>query len=304
MTGGYGPELYCWVGLSTEAKPREAYPGQRAFETDTGNEFKWTGDLGAGQWVKYHTAGNTDVAIQDQTTRPLIMNFNQVTNSTTLSALAVKGAYTITVTNTTGFTAGKYIIIFDTISSNFSFYTQIGAPAGNVITLDTPLDYAYPIGATVSATITDMSVNGSVTPQVFGLRGADTPPGVEVTVDITRIIFYCVAASAVDLTKFADIAALTRGLVLRKRNTVVENIFNVKSNAELAGLMYDFSVSAATNPVQGVDGFVARLTFSGQEKIGVAIRLPIGEDLEFIVQDNLSGITLFKVVAEGHVIDD
>jgi hypothetical protein len=218
--------------------------------------------------------------------------------------LAVKGAYTITVTSTTGFIAGRYIILFDPASKNFSTYTQVGAPAGSVITLDTPLDFAYPSGTFADTAITNMNVDGSGTARVFGLRGTGAPPGVDISVDITRIIFRCLTATAVDLTTFGDLAKLTRGLVLRKRNSVVENIFNVKDNGEIAGIMYDFSVAAATNPQQGVDGFTGRLTFGGQSKIGVVIRLPIGDDLELLVQDDIDGLTVLEVIAEGHIVED
>ena len=245
----------------------------------------------------------TDVAIQDQVTRPIIVKFNEVSNSTTLSAPAVKGAYTIDVTTTTGFVDGKYIILFHPGSENFSVYTQIGAVATNTVTLDTPIDFAYPSGTFVDAAITDMSVDGSGVVRVFGLRGVGAPPGVDIKVDITRIIFSCIASSAVDLSLFANITALTRGLVLRKRNDTTENIFNVKSNGEIAGVMYDLTILAALNPVQGIDGFTGRLTFAGQNKIGVAIRLPIGEDLEILVQDNLTGITKLEITAEGHIVD-
>ena len=112
-----------------------------------------------------------DVNLQDQVTRAIIVKFNQVSNSTTLAATATKGAYAINVTSTTGFTAGKYIILFDPISVNFSFYMQIGSPAGNIITLDTPLDFAYPGGTFADVANTNMNVDGSVTAQTFGLRG-------------------------------------------------------------------------------------------------------------------------------------
>lgn len=307
-TGGYGPELYAWVGLSTETKPREAYPGQRAFETDTLKEFKWVGDQNSGTWVKYYTGGAKDVAIQDQTSRPIIVKFNEVSNSTTLSVAAVKGEYTITVASTTGFVDGKYIIMFDPASENFSFYTQVGAVAGSVVTLDTPIDFAYPVGTFVDTSTTNMNVDGSVTPRVFGLRGTGAPPGVDITVDITRIIFQCTTNSAVSLPLFGNLTELTNGLVLRRRDGAVQNIFNVKTNGDIAGIMFDFNVTAALNPVQGRDGFVSRLTFASQGKIGVAIRLPVGEDLEFVVQDDLADgspdITLFEVIAEGHVVVD
>lgn len=249
--------------------------------------------------------GGVSVNIQDQITRPIIAKFNKVSNSTALSVAGVENAYEITVDDTTGFVAGKYIILFDPASANFSFYKQVGAPAGNVITLDTPLDFNYPTGTFVDVAGTNLAVDGSVTPQVFGLRGTGAPPGVDVTVDITRIIFYCLTDDLVDLSKFADIAGgILNGLVLRTRNGTVQNIFNVKTNAEMAGLMYDFNIQAASNPSQGQNGFIARLTFAGQEKIGVAIRLPIGDDLEFLVQDNLSSITEFSVIAEGHLLQD
>ncbi len=222
--------------------------------------------------------------------------------STDLSIPGVKGAYTIKPTSTTGFTDGRYIILFDPASENFSFYTQIGAPAAGIITLDTPLDFAYPAGAFVDVAITDMSING-ISTRTFGLRGTGAPPGVDIRVDITTIIIQCVADSATDLDKFGDLTALTRGLVLRKRNDVVQNIFNVKSNNEISGVMkYDPVVTA--NPGQGIDGFRAELIFTGQENIGVAIRLPIGEDLEVLVQDNLTDLTFLEITAKGHLVQD
>jgi hypothetical protein len=64
----YGPALYAWVGLSTETKPTNAHQGQRVFETDTGDEYKWVGDLNSGSWVKYYNSGAGLVNISDPTT--------------------------------------------------------------------------------------------------------------------------------------------------------------------------------------------------------------------------------------------
>lgn len=249
--------------------------------------------------------GGVPVNLQDQTTRPLIVKFNEVSHSTDLDIPAVKGAYTIKPTSTTGFVDKKYIIIFDPASKNFSFYTQIGAPAAGVVTLDTPIDFAYPAGTFVDAAITNMGVNGSGTARVFGLRGIGAPPGVDIVADITRIIFHCVAPGAVALDTFASLTALTRGLVMRRRDGTIQNIFNLKTNGEIAGIMFDHNITIAGNPAQGgVDGFISRLTFAGQNKIGVAIRLPIGEDAEILVQDALQTIPLLEVIAEGHIVTD
>lgn len=255
------------------------------------------------RFTKQPLIGVRDVKIQDQTTRPIIAKFNEVQESTELTVVAVKGAYEITVDDTTGFIDGRYIILFHPESENFSFYMQIGAVAGSVITLDTPLDFAYPIGTFVDTTITNMAVNGSSTSRIFGLRGTGAPPGVDIKVDITKIIIQCITTSAVSLPLFGNLTALTKGLVLRKRDGTVRNIFNVKTNNEISGIMeYDPVVTAT--PGQGVDGFRAELQFSGQNEIGVALRLPIGEDLESIVQDALQTITLLEIIAEGHIVED
>lgn len=244
-----------------------------------------------------------DVLLQDPTTDAIIVYFNQVHNSTTLSAAAVKNEKIVSVVSATGISTGSYFIMFDPISERFStfFVTAVNTLD---ITLDSPIDFDYPEGTFVDIAIVDMAVNGSVTPQVFGLRGIGAPPGVDIKFDLTRVIFSCIADSSVDLSLFADLPALTNGLLFRTRNGKSRNIFNVKDNREMAGIMFDFNVSAADNPVQGEDGFIGRLTFSGQNKIGVVIRLPIGEDAEVWVQDNLLGITSFRMIAEGHIVED
>lgn len=244
-----------------------------------------------------------DVLPQDQTTPAVIAKFNQIQAASTLAVATAIDDRTIEVVDATGFQVGHYIVMYDTTIDRY-FLAYILSIAVNVITVDTPLDAAFPIGAIVGSSITNMNVNGSVTPQVFGLRGSPVENPLNITFDITRIIFHCQTASAVDLSKFGDIVdGLTNGLILRRRNQEYNNIFNVKTNGDIAGIMYDFTATQSANPQQGQDGFYARLTFASQGKLGVAIRLEEGTDLEFIVQDDLTGITLLEVVAEGHVVN-
>lgn len=258
---------------------------------------------GIGNSLPVNPLGGIDVNIQDQATPSIIAKFNQVQNSTTLAAQAVRGSYDIVVTDATGFITGRYIIIFNPSTKRYMFGYAVNV-VGTTVTLDTPLDSTFPAGTYVDSAITNMNVNGSVTPQVFGLRGLGAPPGVDLIADITRVITSCEADSPVNLTLFGNLPKLTNGLVLRRRNGDYYNIFNVKDNFELAGIQYDFSVAQAINPAQGIDGFVARLTFSGQSKIGVVQRLPIGDDLEIIIQDDLTGLVRFEIVAEGHIVDE
>ena len=44
------------------------------------------------------------------------------------------------------------------------------------------------------------------------------------------------------------------------------------------------------------------MTFSGQDKLGVALRLNPGEDLQLIIQDDLRGLTSIEILAEGHEV--
>ena len=72
--------------------------------------------------------------------------------ATTISAPAAAGAATITVTSTTGFTAGAYIVLDVSGAGTFQeIRKQVGAPSGSTITLDQPLNFAHAGSATVTA---------------------------------------------------------------------------------------------------------------------------------------------------------
>ncbi len=250
---------------------------------------------------KYEIDGSTRATLQDQTTPVIIVPFNFVDETSTLAAPAAYNDTSVTVTDDAGMADGDHFVIYGETNTNYYIGQVVGTPVANVVQLDTPIDSAFPAGELVSGGNTNMAVDGSSTPVTYTLRGAD--PGIDITIDITRILFQCQTLTAVDLSTFGDIAGgLTKGLVLRRVDGTTQNIFNIKTNGDLAGIAYDFTVAQATNPQQGVDGFNSRLTFAGQSKIGVALRIGPGDSLEFIIQDDLSTISLLKVIAEGHVV--
>ncbi|MCK4958883.1 MAG: hypothetical protein KAT00_05775 [Planctomycetes bacterium] len=252
----------------------------------------------------FNSQGKLEVQLSDQTTPTVIVPLNQVANETTLLSGATIEESTVDVSATAGFVDGTFIVIANADENRYYTGKQVGAIAGNTVTLDTPLDFSYPAGTEITNGSTDLSVLGTLaSPEIFSLRASD--PGLPTVVDVTRIIFTCITDTAVDLTKFGDIiGGLTNGIVLRRRDGFINNIFNAKNNGELSSLMYDFQVAAATNPNQGQDGFVGRLTFAGQNKIGVTIRIGPDEDLEILVQDDLSTLLDFQIVVEGHVVLD
>ena len=246
-----------------------------------------------------NTRNALDVVLNDSITPTIIAKMNRVTNSTTLTVASVVDTYDITVADATGAVIGSYVVMFSPILVRYAVFEVLAVNA-LVLTLDSLMPIVFPVGAFVDIGTTDMAVDGSSTPVHFGLRGTGIPPGIESTADITRILITCYTTGIGDLADFGDIAGgLTRGLLFRKRDGTNYNVFNVKTNGEIAGMTMDFDPYAATNPQQGVNGFVSRLTFSGQDKLGVVIRLPLGEDIEMIVQDNLSTLLKLEVVVEG-----
>jgi hypothetical protein len=244
-----------------------------------------------------------DVNIQDQTTPAVISRANLTHAETTVAIETVIDTYTVTVASATGISIGDYLVLFNPTERRFSQFFVVGV-TGPLITLDSPLDFAYPVGSFVSAGTTNLNVDGSTTPVVFGVRGTTVPPeSVPIEFDVTRLIFTCKTTNPVSLIEFGDLPKLLRGLQIRKRDGVYQNIFNFKSNGELAGVCYDWTPYEATNPNQGQNGFVARITFGGQSKMGVVVRLGAGEDLENIVQDDLRLLESLGVILEGHITD-
>jgi hypothetical protein len=244
---------------------------------------------------------SNDVNIQDQHTPLIIAYFSKEVGADTLVEAAEIGDMFITVDDTTGLRVGGYLSIFSVPDNRF-YLANILTRVVDTLGVDTPLDFAFPIGSFVTSGEKNMNVDGSVTPVIYGLR--NTEQAIGSAFDITRIIITCMTDAPVDLSKFGDIAGgLTRGLVMRKKDGIYRNVFNVKTNGDLASIMYDWTPYLATNPVQGQDGFVGRLTFAGQSKMGVTLRIEPGEDIQVLVQDNQTSINEIFIIAEGHTVE-
>lgn len=245
------------------------------------------------------TNGGLDINIQDQFTPLINLYFAQAKGApTTLTANVAIGDTTFVVADATDYVIGDYIGVFSGVSGEGRYYfADVLGVSGTTITVDTPFDFAFQSGDPTISTTKDLSVNGSVTPQIFGVPGTG-----DYDIDITRLIFTMNLSSVGDDGKFGNITALTNGLVLRTKDGVYRNIFNVKDNGELAGVSYDMTYTIRSTG-GGTYGLRCRYTFAGQSKQGVTVRLKEGEELQFIVQDDLTGITRFHVLAEGHVVE-
>ena len=143
-----------------------------------------------------------------------------------------------------------------------------------------------------------MAVDGSTTRQSFFIRPEGT-----IEIDITRVIFQIICNDPPEFDDFGDITGgLQRGVVFRQVNGGHVNLFNLKTNGEIANLMYDVEVYEQSK-VQGVNGISGRLTYGGPSKHGVTLRIGNGTYLEVIIQDDLSSLATFKLIASGHVVE-
>ena len=257
-------------------------------------------------WIKVQIVsplesnGAVPVNIQDQHSRALDLKFLRATGiPTALSVASVEDTINITIDDTTGFVDGNIVGIFQP-NGPFYFGKQIGAPVGNVIILDTPLDFAFDAGVGVLSASDNMAVDGSGTTQIFQIGSARRETTIEL--DITRFTGYIQDGSSMDDGQFGGISALTNGIVLRIKDGSFTNLWNVKTNGEFGLLCYDTSYT--DKAPAGSFGFRFRNTYAGPSKHGVTIRLLPGETLELLIQDDLTDLEVFNMMAQGHVVTD
>lgn len=243
--------------------------------------------------------GAIPVNIQDQHTLAFDLFFIQPLGPFTfLSNDSVVGVNTINVSNTSLFVDGVHIGIVSQTTGEFYFGDQVGAAVGNTITLDTPVDFNFSVGDVVIVTTHDMNVDGSVDTEIFQIG----PFAADIEIDITRIMGYLQDGVAMDDSGFGGIGALTYGVVFRLNNGMMNNYWNAKTNGELSLITYDFTYTSRAPA--GSFGARFRNSYAGQEKHGVTIRLGAGDTLEVLIQDDLTGLEAFTMMAQGHLVTD
>lgn len=250
--------------------------------------------------IPIESNGNVPISIQDQYTLPFAIRVNEILDNTlSLASTPTVGSYTITLTAGHGLVAGNRISIIEENGISEIYFNKVLNVATNVITLDNPVPYPFSTNATVFKYNHDMNVDGSTTARIFGITNFFNK-----AVDITRVIIHLTDATAMDDALFGGMTALTRGIVFRKSlasgNFI--NYWNIKSNGGFSELAYD-KIYDDKAPA-GVFGLSCRITYSGQEKHGVVIRLNQGESIQMLVQDNLTLLTSFTTMIEGHFTQD
>jgi hypothetical protein len=254
---------------------------------------------GSGNEWNIDPRGNGDVKLADQATPPIDTYFAQSVSNFTISSdtgvsdiTAASLVYTFNATTGHGIVATNEIILLD-VASDRSLLAEVTNVAGDVITIDRPIDHDFKSTTTLGRIVTtNMAVDGSTTPQIFSARAGS------VELDFTRFIIKILDDTSMDDGRFGGGSALANGLVFRIVNSFQKTIFNFKTNGEIAN--YCFDIRYADKAPAGQYGFSARITFAGQSKHGVALRIGTDDVLQWVVQDDLSGLVKLQVVGQGH----
>lgn len=241
-----------------------------------------------------------DVFVQDQTTTSVDYFFSKGTGApTSLATDASLNDTLVKVVSASGCSLGDYVGLFNT-EGDRAYFGEITSISNDTIGLDTPLDFDFKTNDVFACFTRDLNVDGSSTSQTFSIQVGS---GSQSSIDITRIMISMTTVNPPLISQFGDQPSLTRGLVLRKTDGETFNLWNLKSNLEIANMTFDTQTYLQTNPSQDVNGFSARNTYGGQDKHGVVIRLEPGDRLDLIVQDDLSGLLQMRVIAQGHFVD-
>lgn len=238
------------------------------------------------------------VFVQDQTTGVLDLPFLQELNTTSLAADTIVGSHTVSLTPGHGAIVGNILEIADTINGSWFQQSTVLDVVGDIITLDSPISRIFTISNTIIVISSkEMAVSGTpASPTIFSVNPLSVQKG-----DITRLISTITDNSDMDFETFGGLPSLTNGIVLRVNNGdgTYRTLQNFKTNGDIT--LYSFDTSYFANNGGGIRGFQARMTFAGQAKHGVVIRLDgsIGESLEILIQDDLTGLRSMQWLSQG-----
>lgn len=213
----------------------------------------------------------------------------------TLAAAASIGDRDITVTDGTQFTVDDRIVMYEG-ELRESSTIKITGIAGDVLSMDKPLEHDYTTAAVVDKIIKSLNVDGSVTPQVFEIA----PPPNEIW-HIYRMTIAMVHTTVSSDDRFGNLNKLENGLVLRQTNGFKHNLSVWRDNSDIIeDTGVDLRYSAKSGG--GLFGTAARWTF---KRAGTVLTLDgsKGDTYQAIVQDDLSGATMvdIEIKIQGHV---
>jgi len=252
----------------------------------------------------YTIENGVDANVQDQTTRPIDIMVNQILDISSygLAVTPTINTYTITLNTTTGLSPGDKIAFLEQNGMPQIYFAYIKSISVNTITLNRPIPFNFSTNETTIFTFNNqLNVDGSITPQVFTLTNV-----FDQSFDIVRFNFKCTDDVEMHDGLFCGVDILENGIELRKwsNDGYYINYFNIRNNAKWGLLAFDVAYTDKGKPPDDTYGFGSRLTYGGQSKHGVVIRIEPGERIELVVQDDLTDIGGASLMVEGHFTDE
>jgi hypothetical protein len=239
-----------------------------------------------------NSKGSLDVAIQDQTTDRISLFLAQILGLIESMTGTGKDVDTFNVvTDGVVPAVGNYLCLQEDGKITQEEITVVTLVSGNeyTITIAVPLDYDY-------------TTDGSCSTELAFMVG---PKG-NFSWDINRIMVAMVLATAGDDGLFGNIAALTTNQYFRKEDSGnSQNLFTVRENADFALEGYDVAYTIRSSG-GGEFGMRSRITFNGQDKSGVTIRLDgaTNDTFKTVIRDqDLTDINKYRIKVQGHVVE-
>jgi len=248
--------------------------------------------------------GTVDIAIQDQTSDRISLFLGATLGDIILLTTAVKDSASFNITTDgTVPVVGNFILIQEDKKVTQEEILTVVAVAGAeyTISIAIPLDVTYSTTASASLQNVDMNINGATTATTFSAT-----PETGTAWDINRMIISMTHGTAGDDGLYGNLTKLTNGVYYRKEGTTsAQSLYNVRENAEYRVEGYDVTYPTRSGG-GGTFGTASRVTFNGQDKAGVAIRVngTLAESFSGRVRDNISALTTHRVKIQGHVVVD
>ena len=239
---------------------------------------------------------SVDVVQQDSSSKVIDFYFKRLLSTVTLSENAVEDAYSVTLTAGHGVQAGEYLSFLE---DGFATQVKVLNVNTNIITIDSPMDYEYSTNSLVRRTSINMAVDGSSTPVVFNIVPYEANKWHINTINL------CIQDNVeMDTAKFGGMTALSKGIVIRRKDGISHNICNVKTNGEFQ--VRGFETQYQTKAPSGTYGLHLTKRFNGQSGNGSVILLDgeTNDELQIIIQDDLTALSMFVATVQGHYVID
>ena len=107
--------------------------------------------------------------------------------------------------------------------------------------------------------------------------------------------------AAMDDSKFGSLTALTNGIIARRTDGSIANFFLVTNNAGF--FQYGYDTTYPDKVPAGVYSFRARKDVRNINGTIIGLDGTTDDELQIIINDNLTGLSEFTVQVHGHIVE-